>query len=57
VLSVSTTERILVDASHVNGKKQGILNMPEIQVPLTKLLALEKLRARYADGSLKIIVY
>jgi protein CMS1 len=54
---VSTTERILVDASHVNGKKQGILNMPEIQVPLTKLLANEKVRARYADGSLKIIVY
>jgi protein CMS1 len=55
---VAKVELVIVDASHVNVKKRGILDMPETQIPLIKLLAKEEFKSRYGDeGGLKIAVY
>jgi protein CMS1 len=32
-------ERVVVDASHIDQKKRGIMDMKETQVPLVQLLA------------------
>lgn len=59
-LSLDFVERILIDASHVNTKKRGILDMAETEMPLSRLLALTALKVRYAmDASnpVKIILY
>lgn len=37
-LDVGALERVLVDASHIDLKKRGILDVGEIQVPLARLL-------------------
>lgn len=56
-VSLASIQRILIDASHINIKKQGILDMPELQTPLTQLLSREDLRTRYDAGDVKIIVF
>jgi protein CMS1 len=38
-LSASRLERIVVDASHIDQKKRGIMDMKETQVPLMQLLS------------------
>lgn len=57
-LKVDQLRRIVVDASHIDSKKRGILDMKETQVPLTRLLTLDKLKERYEekDGA-RIIFY
>jgi len=56
-VSLASVQRVLIDASHINIKKQGILDMPELQTPLTQLLSREDLRTRYEAGEAKIIVF
>jgi protein CMS1 len=58
-LSVAKVEVIIIDASHVNAKKRGILDMPETQIPLIKLLAREEFKARYGieERGLKVAMY
>ncbi|KAF2724666.1 hypothetical protein K431DRAFT_281617 [Polychaeton citri CBS 116435] len=46
-LSMQHLERIVIDASHIDMKKRGILDMKETQIPLVKLLTLSKLKDRY----------
>ncbi|KAH9832440.1 U3-containing 90S pre-ribosomal complex subunit [Teratosphaeria destructans] len=50
-LKADRLERIVVDASHIDQKKRGILDMKETQVPLVKLLAREDLKEMYASGA------
>lgn len=52
-LSLDQVERILIDASQVNDKKRGILDMKETEVPLTRLLALKEFKARFGQASEK----
>ena len=54
VLSSVALERIVVDASHIDQKKRGILDMKETQVPLVHLLTRKELKDRYVEGSSKI---
>lgn len=49
-LASKTLERIVVDASHIDQKKRGILDMKETVVPLAKLLARPDLKERYGSG-------
>ena len=53
-LKVKGLERIVVDASHIDQKKRGVLDMKEIQVPLVQLLGREELRKRYGKGEGKV---
>ena len=46
-LSVKHLKRIVVDASHVDQKKRGILDMRETQIPLVRLLSRPKFKERY----------
>ncbi|KAK3700343.1 Protein cms1 [Vermiconidia calcicola] len=54
VLSSSHLERIVVDASYIDQKKRGVLDMKELQVPLVQLLARKELKERYGGGESKI---
>lgn len=49
-LSSSSLERIIIDASHIDQKKRGILDMKETQVPLVQLLTRRELTERYGTG-------
>lgn len=49
-LASKTLERIVVDASHIDQKKRGILDMKETVVPLAQLLARPDLKSRYGSG-------
>ena len=46
-LQVDRLERILVDASHIDVKKRGLLEMKETQVPLTHWLNSKEFKERY----------
>lgn len=47
-------ERIVIDASHIDTKKRGILDMKETQVPLVQLLTRADLKKRFGTGEGKI---
>jgi protein CMS1 len=52
-------ERIVVDASHIDQKKRGILDMKETQVPLVVWLGQQEFRERYAakSGGIQLLFY
>jgi len=43
-------ERLLVDFSHIDQKKRGILDMKETQQPLMQLLNRDELKSRFGGG-------
>lgn len=52
--------RIVVDASHIDVKKRGLLDMRETLLPLLKLLGRKKFRERYAvagDKRIEVLLY
>ena len=48
-LSVSHLERIVIDASYIDQKKRGVLDMRETQQPLVTWLTRIEIKARYGD--------
>ncbi|KAL2161301.1 hypothetical protein VTH06DRAFT_8521 [Thermothelomyces fergusii] len=48
-LSIKDLRRIVVDASHIDQKKRGIVDMRETMLPLAKLLCRKDLKERYED--------
>ncbi|OBT64477.1 hypothetical protein VE03_05334 [Pseudogymnoascus sp. 23342-1-I1] len=46
-LQIDRLERIIVDASHIDVKKRGLLEMKETQVPLTHWLNRKEFKERY----------
>jgi len=44
----------VIDTSHIDQKKRGILDMKESQLPLVKLLSREGLKERYVLGEGRI---
>lgn len=56
-LSAKHLKRIVIDASHIDAKKRGILDMKELQCPLVKLLNEAALRLRYGKKDTQIIFY
>ncbi|PQE13464.1 Replication regulator protein [Rutstroemia sp. NJR-2017a WRK4] len=50
VFAIDRLERIIIDASHIDQKRRGILEMKETQVPLIKWLGASTFRERY-EGS------
>ena len=53
-LQVDRLERIVIDASHIDQKKRGILEMKETHAPLVQLLNRKEFKERYAANKEKI---
>lgn len=49
-LNISRLNRIIIDASHIDIKKRGVLEMKETQIALMKWLARKEFRDRFAGG-------
>ena len=58
-LSLSALERVVVDCSHIDQKRRGILNMRETQEPLVRLLNRPELKDRYSsgEGGIQLLFY
>ena len=58
-LSTSHLERIIVDASHIDQKKRGILDMKETHLQLVQLLTREDLMKKYGkdEGEVELIIF
>ncbi|OAA60564.1 DNA/RNA helicase, DEAD/DEAH box type [Niveomyces insectorum RCEF 264] len=52
-LRVDHLRRLVVDASHIDQKKRGVLDMPDTALPVARWLARPEFKARYdaGDGS------
>lgn len=48
-LSTAKLRRIVIDASHIDQKKRGILDMRETMMPLVQLLTRKELKEKYTD--------
>jgi protein CMS1 len=49
---------VVLDASHIDQKSKGILELKDTHMPLMRLLALPALKDRYeAEGGAQIIFY
>jgi protein CMS1 len=48
-LGLENLQRVVVDASHIDQKKRGVLDMKETMMPLAKLLTSKHLIDRYGD--------
>ncbi|KAF4309539.1 replication regulator protein [Botryosphaeria dothidea] len=55
-LSSKSLERIIIDASHIDVKKRGIMDMREVQIELAQLLARDEFKSRYGQPEKKIEV-
>ncbi len=53
-LSSSSLEQVVVDCSHIDQKKRGILDIRETQQPLMALLNRSELKSRYGSGGGKV---
>ncbi|CAK7224459.1 Protein cms1 [Sporothrix bragantina] len=49
-LSVAHLRRIVVDASHIDQKKRGVLDMQDTTLPVVRWLSRPEFKARYAGG-------
>ncbi|KAI9703269.1 MAG: hypothetical protein M1836_007835 [Candelina mexicana] len=58
-LSVEKLERIVVDCSHIDQKKRGILDMRETQLPLVQFLGRDNIKRRYgtSDEGVRLLFY
>ena len=58
-LSVENLKRIVVDASHIDQKKRGVMDMKETMVPLVKWLARKEFKERYTEeeNSVDLLFY
>ncbi|KAB5562898.1 U3-containing 90S pre-ribosomal complex subunit-domain containing protein [Coniochaeta sp. 2T2.1] len=50
-LKVDSLKRIVIDASHIDQKKRGVMDMKDTMVPLAKWLARKEFKERYTDES------
>lgn len=48
-LSLDNLKRLVVDASHIDQKKRGVMDMKDTMMPLARFLARQDLKDRYVD--------
>ncbi|KAI8675348.1 Protein CMS1 [Fusarium keratoplasticum] len=48
-LSLDNLKRLVVDASHIDQKKRGVMDMKDTMMPLAKFLARKEFKDRYGD--------
>lgn len=51
-LAVDKLESIVIDASHIDQKKRGIMDMKDTMMPLARFLARKEFKSRFADVEL-----
>ncbi|KAI9716086.1 MAG: hypothetical protein M1812_005513 [Candelaria pacifica] len=58
-LSIEKLERVVIDCSHIDQKKRGILDMRETQLPLVQLLSRDNISRRYgtSDEGIRLLFY
>jgi protein CMS1 len=58
-LSAKHLKRIILDASYIDQKKRGLLDMKDTLIPVVKLLTRKDLRERYDNETLptKLLFY
>jgi protein CMS1 len=60
-LHTKAVKHIVLNASHIDQKKRGMLDMKEIFQPLTRLLARKEFKERYGeskeDAKVELLVY
>ncbi|ORY60505.1 U3-containing 90S pre-ribosomal complex subunit-domain containing protein [Pseudomassariella vexata] len=58
-LSLENLERIVVDASHIDQKKRGVLDMKDTMLPVARWLARKEFKERYTAGDkpLQLLFY
>jgi protein CMS1 len=56
-LKTSNLKRIVIDGSYIDQKNRSIFDMKEIFVPLLEFLSRKKLKRRYDDGKLQVLVF
>ncbi|KZF24270.1 hypothetical protein L228DRAFT_245179 [Xylona heveae TC161] len=58
-LSMDKLERIVIDSSHIDQKKRGILDMKDTQIPLLKFLNRPEVKSRYGatEGGVELLFY
>lgn len=52
-------ERIVVDASHIDTKKRGVMDMKDTMLPLARWLTRKEFKERYTaeEGPLALLFY
>jgi protein CMS1 len=48
-LKLDKLQRLVVDASHIDQKKRGVMDMKDTMMPLARFLARKEFKDRYAD--------
>ena len=48
---MDSLKRIVIDASHIDQKKRGVMDMKDTMVPLAKWLARREFKERYTADS------
>jgi protein CMS1 len=48
-LSLNSLKRVVVDASHIDQKKRGVMDMKDTMLPLARFLARKEFKERYGD--------
>ncbi|KAK6820646.1 hypothetical protein PG987_015046 [Apiospora arundinis] len=58
-LSLANLERLVVDASHIDQKKRGVLDMKDTLMPLVRWLARKEFKEKYAatEKPLQLLFY
>jgi protein CMS1 len=49
ILKLDKLERLVVDASHIDQKKRGIMDMKETMIPLARWLSRTEFKVKYSD--------
>lgn len=48
-LSLDNLQRLIVDASHIDQKKRGVMDMKDTMMPLARFLTKKELKDKYTD--------
>jgi protein CMS1 len=48
-LSLANLQRLVIDASHIDQKKRGVLDMKDTMMPLARFLSRKEFSERYVD--------
>jgi protein CMS1 len=51
---VDSLKRIVIDASHIDQKKRGVMDMKETMLPLAKWLSRTEFKDRFTDDKNKV---
>lgn len=48
-MSLANLKRVVVDASHIDQKKRGVMDMKDTMLPLARFLARKEFKDGYVD--------